>query len=187
MPALGRKRTLHADRLRRYSVEVRVAVALSLLGFVALQSGCSTPVNKFELAEENYDLLKVTEGACATKVGAGIEPRHKAVCKRMTDPRRYRGTWYVDFETSFFTPIGKEYCRDTRAVGDCVELTGKALPWPRRSDCAHEYQVEFVGRRNLLPHNYEGSAYRILVDKVLSVTRLPDPSQEPGVCAAAAS
>lgn len=135
-----------------------------------------------QLPEENYDVLALTMGPCAPKVGVAIEPRHEAACKQMTELRRYRGVWYVDFETSFFTPIGRKYCRETKELGDCVELTGETLPWPRRSDCARKYQVEFIGRRNVLPYNYEGSAYRIVVNKVISVKRLPDPPRQQGHC-----
>lgn len=126
---MGGKRTLRADRLEGYSDEVRIAIALSLLAFAAAQTGCAAAMSKSKLEEENYDLLTDTNDTCKPKIGVGIEPMHEAACKQMTEPRRYRGTWYVGFETSFFTPIGKQDCIETK-VPDCVELAGDTLPWP---------------------------------------------------------
>jgi hypothetical protein len=114
-------------------------------------------------------------------MGIGIEPKNKAACNQLTGPRRYRGTWYVDFETSFFTPAGKPDCIKTE-VPDCVELEGDALPWPKRAACPREYRIEVIGRRNLLPRYLTGAAYKVIVDRVISIKRLPDPPHEPGEC-----
>ena len=133
------------------------------------------------LPEEDYSFLLVTTGPCVPKIGIGIEPKYRAACKRMTKPGRYRGTWYTDFETSFFTPIGQRSCIETKGLTRCAALAGgKALPWPARSACPRLWEVEFIGRRNVLPGSYPG--YRIVVDEVIDFKRLPDPPHEPGEC-----
>jgi len=158
--------------------------AFFVIGSLLLASACGAGdlrQNPLQVPEENYDLLTVANDTCKPKIGVGIEPQHETACKQMSEPRRYRGTWYVDFETSFFTPIGRQYCMDTKPFGVCLELQGKALPWPNRAACPRRYQIEFIGRRNLLPRFY-GAAYKILVDRVVFIKRLPDPPREPGEC-----
>jgi hypothetical protein len=152
--------------------------------FLSLATACQAGhlrQDYLQIPEENYDLLTITDDTCKPEIGVGIKSKYEAACKQMTEPRRYRGTWYVDFETSFFTPIGKQDCIETK-VPDCVELAGDALPWPRRSDCPRQYQIELIGRRNLLPRYFTGAAYKVIVDRVVSVKRLPDPPHKPGEC-----
>ena len=175
---------MHAGRLSGYSDDVRVAIALGLLGLVAVQSGCAAAIAKSKIVEEHYDFLFVTDSPCVPNVSVGIDPKYQAECQRMTEPRRYRGTWFVAFETSFFTPIGKQSCIKTKARTNCAQLVGKALPWPSRWACPRQFEVEFIGRRNLLP-GFD-PAYRVVVDQLISAKRLPDPSHEPWECDAAA-
>ena len=164
-------------------VDLRSAFFVTVLVFSTMS--CETGrllQSDLQIPEENYDLLTITKGPCAPKIFMPIEKEHQAACSQMNEPRLYRGTWYVDFETSYFTPVGRAYCGTANAA-DCIQLKGESLPWPKRSDCMRAYQIEFVGRRNLLPHTYDdGSAYRIMVDRVLSVKRLPDPPQGLGLC-----
>jgi len=155
-------------------MKIAAAVCMCSL-FLAQHAGAAGPAR---VPEEDYGFLAVTDGPCMPKIGVGVDPKYEAECKRVTGPRRRRGRWYVDFETSFFTPSGKQYCMETEPFGVCLELDGEALPWPRRSDCGREYEVEFIGRRNLLPQFYEGAAYKIIVDKLISAKRLPDPYDE---------
>jgi hypothetical protein len=156
---------------------VKVATGLGLLGFAAVQAGCAAVAPEAGIKEENYDFLSVTGGPCVPYT----ERKDRTDCGRMTEQRRYRGTWFVAFETSVFTPIGRQGCFDTDVV-DCAELEGKALPWPSRWACPRLFEVEFVGRRNVWPGFYYGSEYKIVVDKLISAKRLPDPSHEPGEC-----
>jgi len=123
--------------------------------------------------EENYDFLAVMDGPCVPKQGVRFTPTQEAECARMTEPRHYRGTWYVDFETSFFTPAGRRSCLKTKERDACMELSGEALPPTKRWECGREFAVDFVGRRNVLPGFYP--SYRIVVDQLISVKRLPDP------------
>ena len=138
---------------------MRVLLALGLLGGT--------------VPEENYDFVSATDDRCVSKIGIGIEAKYKADCDLMAEPRRYRGTWYVDFETSFFTPAGKQDCMQTDEPGDCLELAGEALPWPPRSDCGRKFELEFIGRRNVYRKFFP--RYSITVDKLISARRLPDP------------
>jgi len=132
------------------------------------------------LPEAKYSFLSTTAGPCVPKVGVGIDPKHRADCKRMTKAERYRGTWYTDFETSFFTPVGEQSCIKAK-LSRCAELTGgKALPWPSRAACPRLWEVEFIGRRNVLPGF--APSYRIVVDEVIDFKRLPDPPHETGEC-----
>lgn len=137
------------------------------------------------IPEENYDFMSVTAGPCFPRAGVGIEPKYEADCKRMTELRRYRGTWQVEFEGSFFTPIEKPDCTETKGVTDCAELVGKALPWPSRWACPRKFEVEFIGRRNALPR-FDPAAYRIVVEQLISAKRLSDPPHEPDECDPAA-
>lgn len=91
------------------------------------------------------------------------------------DRTPYRGTWHVAFETSFFTPVGEKSCIQTKGLTNCIELVGKALPWPGRWDCAREFEIEFIG------HGGQTAPLRlprIVVDRVVSAKRLPDPYDE---------
>jgi hypothetical protein len=185
MSGLGGKRTLPIGEEWLVLRFVNAAAALSLFALLAGNADSPLAVNGSEIPEENYDLLTDTDDTCKPKIGVGIEPAHEAECKRMTEPRRYRGTWHVEFETSFFTPIGRQYCMETNPFGVCLELEGEALPWPPRWACPRNYEIELIGRRNLLPRFY-GAAYRIAVDRVESIKRLPDPPHEPGECDPAA-
>lgn len=137
--------------------------------------------------EENYDFLSVTNGPCIPKFGGRIETKYKTECERMTEPRRYRGTWRVEFEGSVFTPAGIADCFETRGGTRCAYVEGKALPWPSRWACPRKYEVEFIGRRNVLPGLY-GNAfdYRIVVDELIEAKRLPDPPHESNDCDEAA-
>ncbi len=176
----------NAGHLKGYCDGMRVGFALSLLGLVAVETGCATAIGNSKIGGENYDFLSVTDGPCMPKVGVGIDPKHKAECQRMTEPRRYRGSWFVAFETSLFTPVGKQSCIETEGRMPCAELVGKALPWPSRWACPREYELEFTGRRNALPRFYEGTSYKIEVENLLSAKRLPDPRHEPDDCDPAA-
>lgn len=131
------------------------------------------------LPEAEYTFLSAT-GPCVPKIGVGVEPKHRAACKRMTKPERYRGTWYTDFETSFFTPIGEDSCIETKVMGCAALVGGEALPWPSRAACPRLWQVEFIGRRNVLP-GFD-PPYRIVVDEVIDFKRLPDPPHAADEC-----
>lgn len=167
----------------------RLRSTLEIAVLLSVATGCGTRhIQQAHLAipEENYDFLSVTTGPCIPKIGVGIEPRFQAPCKRMTEPRRYRGTWFVAFETSYFTPVGTQSCVETRGLTNCAHLVGKALPWPSRWACPRRFELEFIGRRNLLPQFYGGTRYKIAVDRVITLKRLPDPRYEPGECDPAA-
>lgn len=136
------------------------------------------------LPEENYGFLSVTDGPCVSKadVDTGIVNREE--CRRMTEPKRYRGTWYVAFETSVFTPRGMRNCIEAKAPSTCARLAGAGLPWPSRWACPRAYEVEFIGRHNTLAG--VDPVYRIVVDELISAKRLPDPQHESGECDEAA-
>jgi hypothetical protein len=153
--------------------------AVGPLAIFVFNAACSTPADLTAVSEENYGFLAVTSSPCTPKIGA----RNKeADCQRLTEARRFRGTWLVGFETSLFSPIGQQDCVETKGLTQCAELVGKALPWPSRWACPRRFQIEFVGRRNAFPALYGASAYQIIVDKVISAKRLADPPSEPGDC-----
>lgn len=138
-----------------------------------------------EFPEEAYDFFAVTSGPCVPKIGVSIGPKQRAACDKMTEPKRFRGTWLVGFETSLFSPIGKPSCTEAEALASCAELLidhSEAIktyrPWSRWA-CPKLYRIEFVGRRNVLPGF---GPYKITVDDVLASWPLPDPPHEPGEC-----
>lgn len=63
-----------------------------------------------------------------------------------------------------------------------AKLVGSALPSSSRWACPRLFEIEFIGRRNLLPRFYNASAYKFVVDKVVSVKRVPDSQHEEGEC-----
>jgi hypothetical protein len=136
-------------------------------------------------AEENYDFLSVTTGPCAPKNGIMVGPNQRLVCKRLTQPLRYRGTWLVGSKTSLFTPSGSS-CIDAKSSANCAQLLNAkdALASAIRRDsswaCLKMYRVEFIGRRNVLPN--VDPAYRITVDELLAYWPLPDPPHKPDEC-----
>ena len=151
-----------------------ILFAAGLLG--AVPGTAATPS---KAPEEDYIFLYDKDARCVPQIGVGIEPKYKTDCERMADPRRYRGTWYVDFETSFFTPV-KSPCIEGVTLDYCPDLTleGMALPWPSRSECGRKFEVEFIGRRNVYRRGFP--PYTVVVDKVISARRLPDPPCDRG-------
>lgn len=122
MSAMGGKRTLQTGRRKGYSDNVRVVTALSLFGLLGVSAQQAVAIDQSRIPEENYDFLSVTAGPCMPK--DGIEPKYEPECLRMTEPRRYRGTWHVEFEGSYFTPVGWRDRIETEAM-DCAALVGK--------------------------------------------------------------
>ena len=155
-----------------------VSAIISLAIFVASQATIAKELPT--VPEENYDFLLVSSGPCVPAIGTKVGTKKRAECERMSQPGRYRGTWFVAFETSLFTPVGKQSCIATKGRTLCAELKGVGLPWPPEGACPRLFQIEFVGRRNVLP-GFDPS-YRIVVDDVIGVKRLPDPPHEPGDC-----
>ena len=130
-------------------------------------------------------ISKSLDDRCIPKIGVGVETKYEADCLRMTEPQRWRGIWRVEFEGSTFTPEGQEHCYKTDKVGDCIWLEGRALPWPGRWACAREFEIEFMGRKNVWPGAYGHggiSYYKIVVDRLISAKRLPDPTYDPSQC-----
>lgn len=153
---------------------MRFVVTLSLLLSACAHQAATGQAN---ISEESYDFLAVTDGPCIPQIAVGIDPKHRAKCSRMTEPRRYRGIWRVEFEASVLTPIGQPRCLQEKG-GDCAWIEGKDLPWPGRWDCSREYEIEFIGRRNALPGSYGhggSSHYKVVVDRLISAKRRPDP------------
>jgi hypothetical protein len=171
---------LPPTRFAAYPGPMKLIAAFALLAV----SQTIAATHRLRIPEENYDFLSVTSGPCLPQSEVSIEPRYKLDCKRMTKPGRYRGTWFVAFETSFFTPAGSQSCAEKRALTSCAELRGKKLPWPSRWACPRKFEVEFIGRRNVLPRAYP--AYRIVVNRLISAKRLPDPPHEADECDQAA-
>ena len=112
-----------------------------------------------------------------------MRPEQLLACKRMTPKRRYRGIWLVTPQASLFAPAGKPSCIDAAAMVNCAELVGKHLDWLRpyyRDACPILYQLEFIGRRNVLPGS--NPAYRIEVEEVLADQVLPNAPKGPPTC-----
>jgi len=59
----------------------------------------------------------------------------------------------------------------------CIELQGKALPWPKRWDCNREFELKFIGRRSRYAiAGFMGlPTFAVTVDKVIYARRLPAP------------
>jgi hypothetical protein len=158
---------------------------LFVMASIASACGIAAPPNspsiEMSVPEEDYAFLSVTRGPCDAPVRSSTNAATQSDCARMTGPRRYRGTWSVDFEGSFFTPRGRLSCLDSETES-CVVLAGKSLPWPSRWACPRAYEIDFIGRRNALPNFFNGSAYKVVVDKLISVRRLPDLPREADQC-----
>ena len=95
-------------------------------------------------------------------------------CHQMSEPRLFRGTWRFAFEGSMLTPPGKIDCEEAGSDVPCMWLDGDDLPWAGKGDC-RAYEVEFVGRRSLHPGFYRGAAFEVVVDRLISAKRLPNP------------
>ncbi len=180
MSALGGSRHCGWPHSTDILQKVMIVRVLGLIGLFAGNASQAT-LKDSGIPEEDYAFLSVASGPCATPMRASTDAASRAACSRMTEPRRYRGTWSVDFEGSFFTPRGRPNCLVSEA-DHCVELAGKVLPWPSRWACPRVFEVEFIGRRNAQPNFYDGPPYKIVVDELISVKRLPDPPHEPDEC-----
>lgn len=158
---------------------MKAFILVSLLAVFAGQRPV-TSMNSPAVLDEDYGFLMLTDGPCVPKTGIELHPRDRVNCDLMTQPRRYHGTWLVAFETSYFTPMGRENCLQTPAVADCIELDGKLLPWPSKWACPRMFEVEFIGRRNVYPRILP--SYLLVVDKLISARRLPDPPRKRNEC-----
>ena len=152
---------------------MKTIVSFSLIALLGAPAVAAIDPSK--VPEEDYSFLSVADGHCIPKLGAKLIPEREAECRRMTEPRRYRGTWLVAFETSFFIPAGKPNCIEGVTLDYCPDLIleGKDLPWPRRLSCARMFEVDFLGRRSVWPGSEMN--YRLVVDRLISAKRLPDP------------
>lgn len=156
----------------------RKTVAL-WLWTLALAGCAGSPGASVEPLATGSQLLALDD-RCLPKSGVGIEARFEADCLRMTEPKRWRGTWRVAFEDSTFTPAGQRHCK----VGYCLSLEGKALSWPGRWACAREYEIEFIGRASVWRGAYGHGipSYKLVVDRLISAKRLADPSHDATQC-----
>lgn len=128
-------------------------------------------------AAADFDFDNSWKSPCIPAVGREPDPAFADACKRMSGPQYFHGVWSVEFEMSNFTFPGRLDCHRARDRS-CIAIAGEALPWPGRWACSREYEVEFIGRRSLLPGPYlHGGVpgYRIAVDRLISAKRLPDP------------
>jgi hypothetical protein len=159
---------------------VKFAATLSLFGLLSAPSFAAA--NVAGVPEESYGFLAVADGPCVPKIGAKLTPQQEDECQRLAEPRRYRGRWFVGFETSIFKPAGKPTCIEGVTLDYCPDLIleGKALPWPGRWSCTRMFEVDFVGRRTVWPGS--GMNYRLIVDRLISAKRLPDPTWATGEC-----
>lgn len=166
---------------------MKVVAALILIG-LSPANGYGAGAQSKAVPDEDYSFLTVADGRCLPKIGDGIEPRYRAECQRIAEPRRYRGMWQVEFEGSTFTPAGKALCIEGVTLDSCADLTlvGESLPWPSRWACPRRFELEFIGRRTLHPHLTNLLAYKIAVDKIVSAKRLADPPHSPDECDPAA-
>lgn len=165
---------------------MKAAAVLSLVGL--LGAGPAIATDWSTVPEEDYGFLVVADNHCVPEIGGKRRPELQAECERMTEPRHYHGTWQVEFEGSTFTPAGKPRCIEGVTLDYCPDLVleGKALPWPSGWACPRRFEVDFVGRRTVWPDLHNTFGYRLVVDRLISAKRLPDPPHEPDECDAAA-
>jgi len=128
-----------------------------------------------EFPETTYEFLQTTTGPCAAAAA-----KRRAGCKTLTPKRRYRGTLYAFGDTFLFAPLGKPPCIGEAAGRNCAAVEGNV--WIRGdydAQCPRLYQIEFVGRRNVLPGS--NPAYRIKLDNIIADSELDLPN-EPAAC-----
>jgi hypothetical protein len=155
--------------------------AAFVIGIAVLSGSVPRPAGAQWVADEEYSFLTVVDGQC---LPTRLTPAQEAECDRLTEPRRFRGTWQVEFEGSVFTPVGKSACVEGVTRDLCPDLTleGKSLPWPSRWACPRRFEVEFIGRRSVHPRMRFVFDYRVVVERLISAKRLPDPPFDPDNC-----
>lgn len=132
----------------------------------------------------DYGFLSLPAELCAASAGA--ESRQIPECKRLTEPRRFRGTVVADKQNAFFAPVGKPICVHGKPSANCHRVIGKAddtlmLIQPTMpAACPEASQVTLIGRPRSLPDPDGG--YAIEVDEVYSLWGLPKPPHEQGTC-----
>jgi hypothetical protein len=98
-----------------------------------------------------------------------------ARCFKMTKPQRWRGLWLDVFEGQRFCPAPMQKCEDDGENGHIwLRFPQDAKPFGRVVT-GKTYEVEFVGRRTLLPgaHGHMGvSEHEMLVDRIISIRPL---------------
>ena len=104
-------------------------------------------------------------------------------CYKFDPPRRWKGLWFGEFETSRFCPEPARQCPDNRP-GEYIWLeVGPAAHVPPSGEkmMGGMWQVDFVGRKSTFPGEYGHlgeSQEEIIMDRLLAIKRVPMYSDE---------
>lgn len=150
----------------------------SLLACVAIYlNGCDRPKPKLN-ADAMLAIRSEYPGMtdrCAEEIRFGRDEalNDTAQCFRMTEARQWRGLWLDGFEAQQFCPIPAQKCevRDVREGQIWLRFPGGEKPTGRLAT-GKVYQIEFIGRRTLLPgaHGHMGtSEHEMLVERITAL------------------
>lgn len=114
--------------------------------------------------------------ACMPKVGTGIDPKYAEECRRMSEPKRWRGLWRRGFELSLFCPEPAPKCTMEEMGKEPVFWFGSSSSWPaeleKKAQSGRLFRVEFIGRRTIYRgmHGHMGIFdHEIVVDQMISM------------------
>ena len=155
---------------------MKIVFVLALFAAGAQESRDGPPPGMHQASPGDFDFVTAWDSPCVpTRNRLGPDPAFAEACEKWSEPQYFHGVWSVGFEESNFTFMGKMDCYKMRDRS-CIELRGKALPWPGRSDCNREFELKFIGRRTKHPVQSSGApSYVVDVDRVLAARRLPAP------------
>lgn len=121
---------------------------------------------------------------CVPKIGVGIDPKYSEECKRMTDPRLWRGLWRNEFEGSQFCAEPATVCSFNSDRAQANVWLDSSYSWPAefkgKARLGELFKVEFIGRRTVHPgmHGHMGVFdHEIIVDRMLSMELISERSR----------
>jgi hypothetical protein len=154
---------------------MKIAAALALLALGAEDSPTRPPPGMHQASPSDFDFAAAWDSPCIpTRDRREPNPAFAKACAEWSEPQYFHGVWSVGFEESNFTFMGKMDCYTMRDHS-CIELRGKALPWPT-GDCTREFELEFIGRRTRYAVQSTGApAFVVSVDRVISTRQLQAP------------
>src|SRR3982751_3130022 len=116
-----------------------IGFALALIALVPGDLGEGPLSGIHQALPSDFDFAAAWDSPCVpTRKRRGPDPAFAEACAEWSEPQYYHGVWSVGFEESNFTFMGKMDCYKMQDHS-CIELRGKALPWPSRWTCNREF------------------------------------------------
>ena len=105
-----------------------------------------------------------------------LEPIPDRECYRFNAPKRMRGTWFDDFESSAFYPEGSTIAPNGTWLKDDPELS--VFSFHRGGPTNKTYAIDFIGSKTSVPGSYGhmgASREMVLAERLISLREVKRP------------